>query len=70
MALLSGCSNRNKATNSAYIIYYIIKKVFGNQISWYEKADALKVLEDVKLEYFDKVLKPHGKIKQEINGDV
>ena len=54
----------------AYIIYYLVKKRYGNSPDWANKSDALKVLEDVKLQYYDDVLRPHANIKREMNGDI
>lgn len=38
--------------------------------NWNAKADPLKVLEDVKLEYYERVLKPHADKKILENGDI
>ena len=55
----------------AYIIYKLIKDVYDSKPhGWEEKSDVLKVLEDVKLEYYRKVLAPHADKKIEQNGDI
>ena len=52
-----------------YIFYRLILR-YSRIDEWDYKAKALKVLEDVKLEYYDKILKPHAKKKIKKNGDI
>lgn len=53
----------------AYVIYLLIKDIYSDG-NWEHKSDALKVLEDVKLEYFFRILTPHADEKIKENGDV
>lgn len=59
-----------QASDLAYVIFALLKKHYGIAPQWYDKADALKVLEDVKLQYYEDVLKPHAELKKQKNGDV
>lgn len=62
----------DKDINSSvtYVVYKLIKDIYGNKRSWDLKANALKVLEDVKLEYYRRVLAPHADKKIIENGDI
>ena len=53
----------------AYIIYKLIMMKY-NKLSWEIMSDALKVLEDVKLEFYRKVMVPYANGKIEVNGDI
>lgn len=54
----------------AYVIYKLIKHQYGNSASWEHMSNGLKVLEDVKLEYYRRVIAPYSDKKIEQNGDV
>jgi hypothetical protein len=53
----------------AYVIYKLIK-VYYARPPWDDMSDALKVLEDVKLEYYRRVMVPYTDKKIAENGDV
>lgn len=53
----------------AYVFYKILMDLFTN-LNWDYKSDALKVLEDVKLEFYRRVLAPHADKKIIKNGDI
>lgn len=59
----------NSNSMMTYIIYKLIKDKYNVQ-SWEIMSNALKVLEDVKLEFFNNVMKPYSEKKIEENGDV
>ena len=63
--------NPRKTLNSdmTYVIYKMIVDVYRG-LDWDRMADALKVLEDVKLEFFKRVLTPHADKKIIENGDI
>ena len=52
-----------------YVLYLLIKELYSYG-DWEIKSDALKVLEDTKLEFFYRVLVPHSDVKIKENGDV
>jgi hypothetical protein len=52
-----------------YVIYLLITELYANG-DWEKQSDALKVLEDAKLEYYRRVSAPHADKKIEENGDV
>jgi hypothetical protein len=52
-----------------YAIYLLILSLYSDG-DWEHKSDALKVLEDVKLEFYRKVLAPHADEKIKENGDI
>ena len=53
----------------AYIITMILEPFWGGG-KWSGKMDAIKVLEGVKLEIYDKIIRPHEKKARKENGDV
>jgi hypothetical protein len=53
----------------AYVVYLLVKEIYGEG-DWEFMSDALKVLEDVKLEFYRKVLAPYADKKIDENGDV
>jgi len=62
-------SSSDSNSMMAYIIYKLIIDLF-DKLNWDVKSDALKILEDVKLEYYRRVLAPHADLKIKINGDI
>ena len=54
----------------AYIIYKLIKTHYGSKGDWEQKSDALKILSDITLEYYRRIIAPYSDIKIEQNGDV
>lgn len=56
---------------STYAFYKVLKRLFSDEsCGWYEKMDAIKVLESAKQAFNDYVIKPHEDKKREENGDV
>lgn len=62
-------TNKDRNTQMAYVIYKIIKDVY-DVLDWDIMSNALKVLEDVKLEFFRKVMTPYADGKIIENGDI
>ena len=59
------------APDIAYVIFKLLCLSYGKEkYNWFTKSMPLKILEDVKLEWFDRILKPHSKKKIEENGDI
>ena len=59
----------NSTKIMAYVIYKLVKDVYGLG-DWDWMANGLKVLEDVKLEFYRRVLAPHADKKIEEKGDI
>ena len=53
----------------AYIIYKLVKEVYGLG-DWDWMSNGLKVLEDVKLEFYRRILAPHADKKIKEKGDI
>jgi hypothetical protein len=53
----------------AYVLYKILMDLYTN-LNWDYKSDALKVLEDVKLEFYRRILVPYADKKIKENGDI
>lgn len=54
-----------------YIIYSIIKKIYGRDASNFEvKSNALKVLRATELEFYRRVMAPYEDKKIQENGDI
>ena len=62
-------TDKDKNTQMAYVIYKLIKDVY-DVLDWDFMANSLKVLEDVKLEFFRKVMTPYADGKIMENGDI
>lgn len=65
--IIRGRADKNSLM--AYVIYKLLKDEYV-KYGWDTKSDPLKILEDVKLEYYDRVLRPHADKKIEENGDI
>ena len=62
-------THKDKNTQMAYVIYKLIKDVYDIS-DWDIMSNSLKVLEDVKLEFFRRVIAPHADGKIIENGDI
>ena len=59
------------APDLTYVIYKLIKELCDREgYTWKAKATALMVLEAVKLEYYDKVIKPYEREAIKKSGDI
>jgi len=59
------------ASDMAYVVFRLLYLAYGEKNDpWSVKSVPLKILEDVKLEWFDRILKPHSKKKIEEHGDI
>ena len=61
-------NEKDRNSMMTYIIYSLIQKY--NLYDWDYKSTPLKILEDVKLEYYRKILAPYADKKIEENGDI
>ena len=53
-----------------YVLYRLLKKLYGDTRNFYTKAQALAVLESTRAEYYRRVLAPYEDEKIEQNGDI
>lgn len=61
----------NMDSKLAYVFYKLLKDTYGKIFhSWGVKSEALKILEDVKSEYYRRILTPHAIKKIKENGDI
>lgn len=60
-----------KTPRATYIVYKLLKGIFARETSrWFEKAQVYTVLDSVKEEYNENVIRIHERNAKERNGDI
>jgi len=64
------CGSKTRTEDATYVIYKIVKSVFGDCDHWVDKAEPMKILRCVEEEYYRNVIIDHEELAKVRNGDI